>query len=84
MNRWDLFIMNLRLLYEDKIVVRPHLEYYSAYQSSEKFYLLKTYKCSHETFFKLISGKYTTIVPERGIFEIDGKPLKPKTWQKAK
>lgn len=70
------FIININLLFKKKIIVKPHLEYYSSHQATEHFYLLKIYECSHERFFKLISGSYTTIVPERGIYEIDGKSLK--------
>lgn len=76
--QWAFFIMNLKLLFKRQIIVRPHLEYYSGYQATEHFYLLKTYKCSHQRFFKLISGSYTTIIPEHGIIDIDGKPFKPK------
>lgn len=76
--QWAFFLMNLKLLFKRQIIVKPHLEYYSRYQATENFYLLKIYVCSHERFFKLISGNYTTIVPERGIIEIDGKPIKTK------
>lgn len=75
---WAFFSMNLALLLKRPISVKPHLEYYSPYQATENFFLLKVYKCSHERHFKLISGNYTTIVPEKGIIEIDGKPLKQK------
>lgn len=71
-------IMNINLLFKKKIIVKPHIEYYSEYQGSEHFYLIKTFKCSHERFFKIISGSYTTIVPEHGIYEIDGEPIKTK------
>lgn len=69
-------VMNANLLFKKKILVKPHLEYYSHLQATEHFYLLRTYRCSHERYFKLISGSYTTIVPEHGILEIDGKPFK--------
>lgn len=76
--QWAFFIMNLKLLFKRQIIVKPHIEYYSPYQATEHFYLLKIYSCSHEKYFKLISGSYTTIVPEHGILEIDGKPFKTK------
>ena len=69
------FIMNINLLFKKRIIVKPHIEYYSPKQVTEHFYLVKIYGCSHERYFKLISGSYTTIVPESGIFEIDGVPL---------
>lgn len=74
--QWAFFVMNLSLIFKRPIIVKPHLEYYSPYQATENFFLMKIYKCSHERYFKLISGSYTTIVPERGILEIDGKPFK--------
>lgn len=76
--QWAFFVMNLALLFKRPIIVKPHIEYYSPYQATENFYLLKIYNCSHERYFKLISGSYTTIVPERGIIEINGKPLNNK------
>lgn len=70
-------IMRINLLFKKKIMVRPRIEHYSPRQATENFYLVKIYKCSHERHFKLMSGSYTTIVPESGIFEIDGVPLHP-------
>lgn len=68
--QWAFFAINIALLFKKKIIVKTHIEYYSQYQATEHFYLLKTYKCSHERFYKLISGSYTAIVPERGILEL--------------
>lgn len=76
--QWAFISMNIALILKRQILVKPHLEYYSPYQATEHFFLLKIYKCSHERYFKLISGSYTTIVPERGIIEIDGKPFNIK------
>lgn len=72
---WKWAFMNIRLLFKKKVVVRPHIQHYTSKQGSDQFYLLKTYKCSHSRHFKLISGAYTTIVPDSEVHDINGKPL---------
>lgn len=75
---WEWMWVSLFLLLQRKIPIKPHIQHYSPHQRTQEFHLVKTYRCSHERFFKLISGTYTTIVPESEIYEIYNKPFKQK------
>lgn len=75
---WKYIKMGFALLLRKKISVKPHIQHYSPNQADTYFYLMKTYKCSNARFFKIISGGYTTIVPETEIHELDNKPFKSK------
>lgn len=82
--QWEWIFVNFVLLFKRKIIVRPQIQHYSPHQRTQQFYVAKTYKCSHERFFKLISGTYTTIVPESEILEIIDNHSTKKTWQIGK
>lgn len=67
---WEWMLVRLLLLFKRKITVKPHIQHYRPNQWAADFFLVKTYKCSEQRFFKIMSGTYTTIVPMSEIYEI--------------
>lgn len=75
---WQWLFVNFVLLFRRKIPIRPHIQHYSPNQRTPDFFLVKTYKCSEQRFFKIMSGTYTTIVPESEIYDLVNNPIKQK------
>jgi hypothetical protein len=63
------------LFFVQKLPLKVRLQYRSIYDDGNEYYLLGVINCSHKTYYRVICGTHTTILPQEAIIIDDAEIL---------